>query len=225
MMLKCSSLSKPAEFALLNWKMIEPDNGVIRWHIVNFTPDMDKYKVILAFTKVFEEFQIAFDKIPPVGRYISLETTDNFYDAHIHYFFVDPYVSEQKFLISDGSEYVLTTNWPFIDGPGGVLAHRPPNLHQIHFDEAEPWVEINKPGGIKLRATALHETGHIFDLDHSENKDSVMAPYYDEVKTQLTNDDFMGLSDRWSEKKYDLYYQKTGIDLRTNKGCINIFGL
>lgn len=61
-----------ADYTLLNWGKLTPDaNGMIHWHIVNFTPDMDKFKVILAFEKCFQQWQMAFDMMEPIGRAIT----------------------------------------------------------------------------------------------------------------------------------------------------------
>ena len=219
----CSNYYKPANFALLNWKMIEPTEGVIYWHIVNFTPDMDKYKVILAFQNALDRLQVGFDKIFPVGRYISIESTDDFHKAHIRYFFMVPHTREQVYTISDGSEYTLVNNWPF-SGAGDVLAHRPPHKHEIHFDESEKWTDMHKPGHIHLEAVVIHETGHCFDLGHSVESDSIMAPWYDASKLDLRHDDLQGLQKRWGPIKQSICNDFHGIDPTEKKGCL-IFGL
>lgn len=219
--MRCSQLYKPQDFSVLSWPMVQPDNGMIRWHIVNFTPDMEKFKVVLAFQQALEKIQIGFDKIFPVGRYITLEPTDDFHAAHIRYFFVNPGVTEQKYIISDGTEYTLINKWPF-SGPGEVLAHRPaptrqnPKAHEVHFDESEHWSDMTKVGHTNLMAVVIHETLHVLDLGHSEVQEAVMAPYYDGRKLDLRADDLQGLMKVWGPYKETLAGRPGG----DKRGCL-----
>lgn len=201
----CADTFRPASFTNLNWKMIEPStDGVIYWHIVNFTPDQPQHKTLYAFTKAFEIWQEAFDKVPPVGRYITLKPTSDFHKAHVRLFFMDPHKKKQRYTISDGSTYDLRNDWPF-NGPQGVLAHRPPNKHEVHFDESEKWSDIHKFEKVgkkwvlfvNLMAVVLHEVGHVWDIGHSDVKSALMAPVYDGNRITITPDDFKALSHKW----------------------------
>ena len=206
----CADTLRPADYSFLNWKMIEPDTeGNIYWHIVNFTPDQPKHKTLLAFTKAFDIWQQAFDNhVMPVGRYITFKPTADFHQAHIRLFFMNPRVKQQQYKISDGTMYTLRNDWPF-KGPLGVLAHRPPNKHEIHFDESERWSDIHKyekEGNqwtlyVHLMAVALHEIGHICDLGHSTVANSLMFASYDGKKLGLAADDYNGLNRKWTPIK------------------------
>ena len=60
---------------------------------------------------------------------------------------------------------------------GGVLAHAFfPEDGRTHFDDDETWV-VNRTG-IDLFIVAAHEFGHSLGLDHSDNNNALMAPYY-----------------------------------------------
>lgn len=205
----CAYNLRPANYRHLNWKMVEPDaEGYIYWHIVNFTPDQPKEKTILAFTRAFEIWQEAFDRIPPVGRVIKFKATEDYHKAHVTMFFMNPNTKKQVYTVSDGSKVTVTNNWPF-DGPQGVLAHRVPNSFQLHFDEGEKWSDIHKyekEGSkwtlfVELMAVVLHELGHMWDLDHTSVKGAVMEGMYDAKHTTISNDDQAGLNAKWGSVK------------------------
>ncbi|XP_035685418.1 stromelysin-2-like [Branchiostoma floridae] len=69
---------------------------------------------------------------------------------------------------------------PF-DGSGHTLAHAfspGEGIHgDVHFDDAELWT-VDSPMGTNLFMVALHEFGHSLGLNHSDNTDSVMYPWY-----------------------------------------------
>lgn len=205
----CAYNLRPANYRHLNWKMVEPDGeGYIYWHIVNFTAKQPKEKTILAFTRAFEIWQEAFDKIPPVGKYIKFKATDDYHKAHVTMFFMNPKTRKQVYKVSDGSKVTVVNNWPF-DGPLGVLAHRVPNSFQLHFDESEQWSDIHKwekSGGqwtlyVQLMAVVLHELGHMWDLDHTNVKGALMEALYDASRVIITPDDQAGLNAKWGAVK------------------------
>ncbi len=204
--IRCSQFSEASEFKLLKRHNIQPnDAGEILFHIGNFTPDMDHFKVILAFTRAFDVWQAVLDQIPPVGRLIKFVSTSCWDDAHIRILFLDPGKPKQKITRVDGTVMEFTHKWPF-DGNGGVVAHVPPDRPDIYLDEGENWGEMFKWEGdtffAPLMESATHEIGHCLDLDHTTVKLDLMFPCADGQSRVITEDSQNGLiSAGWQQKK------------------------
>lgn len=186
---------------------LHPDEkGRILWHIVNFTPDQDKHKTIRALEHAYAAWQEAFDLIPPVGRVIFFETTDDILKAHSKHYFLAPKMKEQALTRPDGSVLRFQHKWPF-DDMGGVLAHVIPGRPDVFYDEGENWGDILKWEGnvlfASLKNTAIHEIGHTLGLGHSNDKAAIMYPQSTGLES-LGLDDRAGLSAFWGDRKLEL---------------------
>ncbi|KVH92768.1 metalloendoproteinase 1-like [Cynara cardunculus var. scolymus] len=83
------------------------------------------------------------------------------------------------------------------DGPGIVLAHAfPPTDGRLHYDIEENWSDGPGPtaGTIDLESVTVHEIGHLFGLDHSDNPNASMFPSINYgVIRRLHADDINGI--------------------------------
>lgn len=194
---------KSAAFKLLGWAMMKPTPGAfIFWHIVNFPSGVEKKAAIESFTKVFDVWQGAMDKVPPVGRVIQYESTAIYDKAHIKLVFVQPHASSEGFICSDGQ--FRTFKIPEqLDGSGGVLAYVTEGSDIIFFDKGENWVamDVDDKRKISLFDVANHEVGHSHGLAHSNVPSSIMSTYYEGISKPFSYDDQMGLNASWSKIK------------------------
>ena len=133
------------QFKLLGWPKIKPTPGAfIFWHIVNFPGgNVNKKAAVEAFTKVFDEWQKAMDKVEPPGRVIQYASTPNYDEAHIKLLFVSPGMDKESLICADGQ--LRTFDIPSkLDGAGGVLAYVSIGNQTIFFDQGEDWVRWDR---------------------------------------------------------------------------------
>jgi hypothetical protein len=74
---------------------------------------------------------------------------------------------------------------PF-DGSGLILGHAyfPEFGGSTHFDADEIWT-ARSADGVNLFQVAVHEFGHALGLEHSENYDAIMAPFFRYIRFSL----------------------------------------
>lgn len=87
------------------------------------------------------------------------------------------------------------------DGAGNVLAHAffpppcgGPNAGDLHFDEAERWIDDPTADGILLLQVAIHEIGHLLGLSHSQEESAIMFAFYSPDRVNLADDDIQGIT-------------------------------
>jgi hypothetical protein len=89
-------------------------------------------------------------------------------------------------------------NSPF-DGPSQTLAHcffpKTGMDGQLCFDDAEFWTADlhGSPGQFSIILTGIHEIGHGLGIKHSQFKDSIMYPYYNNAIDTLRPDDISAI--------------------------------
>lgn len=157
-------------------KLIPTEEGVLYWSINNFTPDMEKYEVILAVQK-------AFDVWNKVLHPIRFESIKEWQKAHIRISFASK--DHDGFF---NGHYPLKCPVKF-DGEGGVLAHAYFADPELHMDEDEDWTGVEGSGGVHLLTVLIHEIGHNLNIGHSSVKAAIMYPEYNGPKTELHPDD------------------------------------
>ncbi|KAF9625466.1 hypothetical protein IFM89_023227 [Coptis chinensis] len=82
------------------------------------------------------------------------------------------------------------------DGPGGILAHAfAPTRGLFHFDADEKWSTNPTTTEIDLESIAVHEIGHLLDLNHSQIREAIMFSGFGrgEMKRELQTDDIQGI--------------------------------
>lgn len=204
----CGRIGEPEAFTVLDSHGIEPTaDGVIYWHIVNLTPDMEKLKIIRSIEEAYKRWQSAFDLINPQGQVIQFMPTSDINQAHTLHMFINPRQRGRQVLQRvDGGTYEVNIRFPF-DGNGGVLAYVVNGEPHVYYDEGENWGEMYKWQNDELHCSllnvAIHEIGHTLDIGHSTDRDSIMYPTAD-GREELGQDDFDAIDHIWGGTKRSL---------------------
>ena len=161
----------------------------LTYFIANFTADIDQQSQRQIFSKAFS----AWSSVTP----LSITEVSSASQADFIIGFGTGNHCELYRIINEQ----CSGNTAF-DGPNGILAHCYfPNRDLLsgdaHFDDAELWQATSNPGGISLLDVAIHELGHGFGLDHSEDQSAIMYASYDSnnIKTTLRADDIAGIQE------------------------------
>lgn len=213
---KLSCQGKPAKYKFLDNPIPFPEDGVLKWHLNNFTPDMPKHEQLIVLRDVFASFN---KRLYP----LSIEPTENKEEAYFQIYFVR---KDGKAYNENGTKILDS---PYIFEPG-VLAV----AYSAYGGEYQGYQLINedffwqmKHGGegYKLPLVLEHEFGHNFGLDHTDVEDDLMYPSYD-PNNNWTEDSEKGLFELYKKQRYDtikrLYGSKLFYDyLRSDKAKIN----
>ena len=181
---------------------IQPINGKIYWHIVNFTKDQEKEKTIKAFEDSFNLWQ-------PHFAPIFFESTS------------DPRIAAIKINFKNNGDRGLPEKFG-----RGVLAYaffpsrKSLGVHSdMFFNDGYVWAERHSANAINLRSVMTHELGHAFGLDHSTiPKDIMFATYQGNDSISISKDTLDGI-----EKLYGSI--KSKISAKGPSGIVDIASL
>jgi hypothetical protein len=172
---KCLHTSRSNYSLITPGEHLKPVSGKIYWHVdeSSLTSDMDKYKVLFAFSKAFKVWE---EVLSP----IVFESTGDINQGQIVLKFKKngdiglPYQFEPETLA-------------YAFAPQGTSL----GIHSdIYFNDAYKWDEIHKPDSIELFKVVVHELGHTLNLGH-QTKDitDIMYPIYQSTGPVVLNDD------------------------------------
>jgi len=91
---------------------------------------------------------------------------------------------------SNGNRADISVHFNSQDGPGQTLGYAYfPTLGSIYFDRDENWSLSSQRGRINFNWVATHELGHALGLNHINDPQSIMNPYYQDVELKLSRND------------------------------------
>lgn len=154
------------EFKLLPGftKLKRHTNKRIYWHLENVTPDMDKYKVILAFERAFQKWQ------PHVGSTV-LESTSKPSQAHIIIRFSNNGDNDLPFRFSPRTLAYATSRG------------------RVFVNEALNWGEMHSSTHYNLFKVIVHEIGHLLRVDHNKIPGAIMQAIYSKNDSVIISPD------------------------------------
>lgn len=157
---------------------LEFKNGIINWHIGNWTNDLEKHDQVLTFKDVFRHYE--FENYPL--RYNSVKSEK---DAQIKIYFVN----NDGWIYCEGGKKFKC---PFeIDDNTLAVAYAPYGGEwdgHVFVNDNKFWsLRSDEEGKHKLFDTLLHEFGHTHNMGHSTKPKSLM--YYQEGANQVWEED------------------------------------
>lgn len=115
---------------------------------------------------------------------------------------------------------------PF-DGRGLILGHAyfPEFGGSTHFDGDELWTSKSITG-VNLYQVAVHEFGHALGLEHSDNFDAIMAPFFRGYSEnfELHPDDVKAIELLYGRKKRNTNSMESGFHVKSQASFINNMG-
>ncbi|XP_046456168.1 uncharacterized protein LOC124203539 [Daphnia pulex] len=188
-----SSRTRPKRFALegSHWPKKK-----LTYKIKKYTPDMSPPVVDREIARAFEIWANVTDL-----AFVHVKNTSANVDIDI------------LFAIGEHDGEHGNCDDPFIDGPGGTLAHaaHPINGGDAHFDESETWT-LDSVKGTNLFQVATHEFGHSLGLEHTNNTAAVMYFAYEyRSDFKLDKDDIEGVQELYGQNQFS---RKLALELK-----------
>lgn len=140
---------------------IVPVNGVIHWHIANYTPDMDEANILQSVNKGFQTWQLYFYPITFVP------TSDKSKAPIVINFAKN---GDPKLPVLFEPE---TLAYAFFPQGKSLGIHA-----DIYFNDDISWADLHSPSRTSLFKVFCHELGHAFGIDHSNDIKDILYPIY-----------------------------------------------
>lgn len=167
----CELLPKPFK-ATHKRDAIIPVNGVIHWHIANYTPDMDEANILQSVNKGFQAWQLYFYPITFVP------TSDKSKAPIIINFAKN---GDPKLPIPFEPE---TLAYAFFPQGKSLGIHA-----DIYFNDDISWADLHSSSRTSLFKVFVHELGHAFGIDHSDDIKDILYPIYQPNNTVIITKD------------------------------------
>jgi len=181
--MKCSRVNNPAKFAVLSNRQLPWKDGVLYWHLANFSDDMEKHQQVGIFKDVFQLYN---HELWP----LRFQSTDNISLADHKIFFVDEHDRvkglnfNSPFAFRDEPD-VIAVQYTYQPGFEFSMCMFVSDAHFFSYKIQE--------GSFALVKVILHEGLHALGLDHTDVKGDIMEAVYSDTN-DFTYDSRAGLN-------------------------------
>ena len=179
-------IPKPQSYTIASARPLPYSNHTLKWHIVNFSPDLPHHEQIMIFSDVFAHYNY---QLWPL-RHL---TTEKIEEAYIRIAFV-----EKDLIVKDHQRKELfKCPFDFNLEPGTLAVAYPRHGGKydgwIFVNEEYMWSILNTTGKVQLYKVLIHEVGHLLGLGHTDKKGDIMYFQYNPAN-KWTSDSIEGIN-------------------------------
>lgn len=212
-MYSCES-QKPETYTIASRRPLPYVRHTLQWHIVNFTPDLQKHEQIQIFGEVFEHYNY---HLWPLRH----KSTQDIRKAY----FKIAFVADDGLVKDNQGKELFESPYDFQLNPSTLAVAYPRQGSRwdgwVLVNEEYMWSIIAARGKISLFKVLKHEMAHAFGIGHTDKKGDIMFPTYDPTYT-WTSDSQKALDELYARQRINaarklpiaaLFFKEKG------KGC------
>lgn len=180
--IKYSCEGQPLAYTKFGGPLPVDDNGVLKWHMVNWGTDMDRFHQIGILSNVFAFW----NRYLPAFEFVATAREE---EAQWKIY----WALNDVIHLTDGS--TIDSPYSFKNNPGTLaVQYASPNLVCVINDNFDYHLDKPGPNVYQLFKVLQHEVGHGMRFGHSKVAKSIMGETYEE-DSYMTKDDIQGILD------------------------------
>lgn len=186
----------PKPYTVASRMFLPYKNGIIHYHLMNFTRDIPNHEQILLMKDVFAHFD---HQLWPLRH----RSTEEIEKSYFKIAFVDP----DDVVRSQMGKELFISPFSFRRNPE-TLAVAYPRFGRkwdgfVLINEKYLWSTAAKEGKMNLYSVLIHELMHAFGIGHTDKEKDVMYPVYQD-DPDWTIDSIRALRELYGKQRKDL---------------------